>query len=254
MKGASSDLKRDVSAVNLDSKSNEQQILRQLEVEAYQAVISALFCQGEFSWRKEETLMQLRSILHISDDFHRREMSRVHSDQGLVHIRAVQQLLSQDPPTQLEEYNMDDKLPKKKKRKLAAYPIRQTPAGRPLVMTAPPPPAPLPPSAQKELEKAKKNKKKPKKKDIEEEEIQIKYLEKELAGLVAQQRKIQEELLRQQSENDENEDSDESGEDDEEEEMEDDDDGDAQSQENDDDDDDEDDAPLSIDSVPAGSS
>ena len=61
--------------------------LRQLEVEAYSALISTFFAQGELTWRKEQLLQEARWALKISDDMHRRELQRIHADSILVKLR-----------------------------------------------------------------------------------------------------------------------------------------------------------------------
>jgi len=60
--------------------------LRQLEIEAYSAVISAFRAQGELTWHKDRLLQDLRSVLKISDDKHRLELMRVESDETLSEI------------------------------------------------------------------------------------------------------------------------------------------------------------------------
>mmetsp|Transcript_41201 Transcript_41201/g.63498 ORF Transcript_41201/g.63498 Transcript_41201/m.63498 type:complete len:107 (-) Transcript_41201:125-445(-) len=61
--------------------------IRQLEVEAYSALISSFYAQGELTWRKEQLLQEARWALKISDDLHRRELQRVHTDSNLAKIR-----------------------------------------------------------------------------------------------------------------------------------------------------------------------
>lgn len=50
---------------------------RRLETEAYCAVLSAFRSQGELTWKKDEILVELRSILKVSEDRHRLELKRI---------------------------------------------------------------------------------------------------------------------------------------------------------------------------------
>jgi hypothetical protein len=50
---------------------------RQLETEAYSAVLTAFRIQGDLTWKKETILSDLRGILKISDDSHRREVEKI---------------------------------------------------------------------------------------------------------------------------------------------------------------------------------
>eukprot|EP01114_Cavostelium_apophysatum_P019146 TRINITY_DN6086_c0_g1_i1.p1 TRINITY_DN6086_c0_g1~~TRINITY_DN6086_c0_g1_i1.p1 ORF type:complete len:335 (+),score=89.59 TRINITY_DN6086_c0_g1_i1:111-1115(+) len=49
---------------------------RQMELEAYAAVISAFKVQGELTWKKEMVLQDLRAILKVSEERHRMELKR----------------------------------------------------------------------------------------------------------------------------------------------------------------------------------
>jgi len=71
----------------MGDKEADSSTMRQMEVEAYSALVSALFSQGELTWRKEQMLQEVRWALNISDDLHRRELQRVHTDPMLIHIR-----------------------------------------------------------------------------------------------------------------------------------------------------------------------
>jgi hypothetical protein len=60
--------------------------LRQLEVDAYCAIISVFRAQGELTWKKESILQDLRQLLRISDDRHKMELKRVREDENLAEI------------------------------------------------------------------------------------------------------------------------------------------------------------------------
>eukprot|EP01087_Luapelamoeba_hula_P019784 TRINITY_DN6611_c0_g1_i1.p1 TRINITY_DN6611_c0_g1~~TRINITY_DN6611_c0_g1_i1.p1 ORF type:complete len:226 (-),score=51.82 TRINITY_DN6611_c0_g1_i1:104-781(-) len=60
--------------------------LRQLENEAYCAVISAFRAQGELTWQKENVLHELRLLLRIADERHKLEIKRVRQDASLAEI------------------------------------------------------------------------------------------------------------------------------------------------------------------------
>lgn len=55
---------------------------RQLELEAYAAVVLALRAQGELTWKKEQLLHDLRQVLKISDERHRMEITRAEEALG----------------------------------------------------------------------------------------------------------------------------------------------------------------------------
>jgi len=50
---------------------------RRLENEAYAAVLTAFRAQGELTWKKDEILVELRTILKVSEDKHRSELKRL---------------------------------------------------------------------------------------------------------------------------------------------------------------------------------
>jgi hypothetical protein len=52
------------------------QTKRQLEMEAYAAVVTAFRIQGELTWKKENLLQELRAVLKVSDERHRMEIKR----------------------------------------------------------------------------------------------------------------------------------------------------------------------------------
>jgi len=56
------------------------------EVEGYGAILSAFRAQGELTWKKEQTLQELRAFLKISDERHKMEVKRVSEDQHLCEI------------------------------------------------------------------------------------------------------------------------------------------------------------------------
>lgn len=64
-----------LSKVNINQLVNPEK--RKLELEAYAAVVSAFKAQGELTWRKESILVELRSLLKISEERHRQELRRV---------------------------------------------------------------------------------------------------------------------------------------------------------------------------------
>eukprot|EP01102_Stenamoeba_stenopodia_P020016 TRINITY_DN767_c0_g1_i1.p1 TRINITY_DN767_c0_g1~~TRINITY_DN767_c0_g1_i1.p1 ORF type:complete len:444 (-),score=109.73 TRINITY_DN767_c0_g1_i1:72-1403(-) len=70
----------------VEKKFGLKETLRQLEIEAYSAVISAFRAQGELTWQKDRILQELRSVLKVSDEKHRLELLRVESDDTLNEI------------------------------------------------------------------------------------------------------------------------------------------------------------------------
>jgi len=58
------------------SKFNPSLSKRQLELEAYAAVIASFRANGELTWKKETVLQDLRAILKISDERHRMELKQ----------------------------------------------------------------------------------------------------------------------------------------------------------------------------------
>jgi hypothetical protein len=61
------------------SSKVQSQILsskRQLELEAYSAIVTAFKAQGELTWKKENILQDLRAILKVSDERHKMELKR----------------------------------------------------------------------------------------------------------------------------------------------------------------------------------
>mmetsp|Transcript_19721 Transcript_19721/g.27503 ORF Transcript_19721/g.27503 Transcript_19721/m.27503 type:complete len:302 (-) Transcript_19721:1399-2304(-) len=64
-----------LSKVNINQLINPEK--RRLELEAYAAIVSAFKAQGELTWRKESILVELRSLLKISEERHRQELRRV---------------------------------------------------------------------------------------------------------------------------------------------------------------------------------
>lgn len=64
-----------LSKVNINQLINPEK--RRLELEAYAAIVSAFKAQGELTWRKESILVELRSLLKVSEERHRQELRRV---------------------------------------------------------------------------------------------------------------------------------------------------------------------------------
>jgi hypothetical protein len=60
---------------------------RQLELEAYAAIVTAFRAQGELTWKKESTLHDLRIILKVSDDRHKMEIKR--TEETLAHANLL---------------------------------------------------------------------------------------------------------------------------------------------------------------------
>jgi len=121
--------------------------LRQLEMEAYSAIVNAFFAQGELTWRKEQLLQEARAALKVSDAAHRRELARVHADNSLLQLRSTSLQDSYfpkiyDEPKQVAPERITGK------RRRAAYPVPAAAAGEALQITktvaaasdAPPPP------------------------------------------------------------------------------------------------------------------
>merc|ERR1712137_276796 len=61
--------------------------LRQLELEAYSAMLSTVFSQGEFTWRKDQLLEEMRWALDIPFEYHTQELQRIHRNSSLVKLR-----------------------------------------------------------------------------------------------------------------------------------------------------------------------
>eukprot|EP01116_Phalansterium_solitarium_P000860 TRINITY_DN10709_c0_g1_i1.p1 TRINITY_DN10709_c0_g1~~TRINITY_DN10709_c0_g1_i1.p1 ORF type:complete len:439 (-),score=133.41 TRINITY_DN10709_c0_g1_i1:182-1498(-) len=59
--------------------------LRQLEFEAYSAVIAAFRAQGELTWQKDCVLSGLRAVLKVSDERHKLEVQRAEEVFGVAH-------------------------------------------------------------------------------------------------------------------------------------------------------------------------
>uniref|UniRef100_A0A7S4PFI8 ENT domain-containing protein n=1 Tax=Paramoeba aestuarina TaxID=180227 RepID=A0A7S4PFI8_9EUKA len=68
---------------NQTSTASSKALLARLEREAYSSLISAFAAQGELSWKKEQSLLDVRNLLHIPDDYHRLEMQRILHDENL---------------------------------------------------------------------------------------------------------------------------------------------------------------------------
>jgi len=77
-------------------------IRRQLELEAYSAVIAAFKSQGELTWRKETVLHDLRTLLKISDVRHTQELKRLED----VNFRSLDFM---NRPKKVD--NLDDSVP-----------------------------------------------------------------------------------------------------------------------------------------------
>jgi len=84
--------------------------LRQLETEAYCALISAFRAQGELTWKKASILEDLRQILKISDERHKLELERVREDENLFIIAQTNTKL------QFMDENGAKKGPKRRKK------------------------------------------------------------------------------------------------------------------------------------------
>ncbi len=88
-KKKSSNISNGSTSNNANPKS-QQQIAnrRQLEQEAYAAVITAFKAQGELTWKKETILQELRAVLKISDERHKMEGKR--AEETLVQSQITQ--------------------------------------------------------------------------------------------------------------------------------------------------------------------
>jgi len=96
---------------------------RQLEFEAYAALISAFRAQGELSWKKETILQDLRTILKISDERHKMEIKRADETLGHLNSRKHRPITEEIPSSPVAdgsssefESNTDDEKQKTKKR------------------------------------------------------------------------------------------------------------------------------------------
>jgi len=64
------------SSSTIGTSSSSSTSRRQLELDAYAAVVTAFKAQGELTWKKYSLLQDLRAVLKISDDRHKMEAKR----------------------------------------------------------------------------------------------------------------------------------------------------------------------------------
>lgn len=76
--------KENLTNISIPSKGDPASIRRQLEMEAYAAIIMAFRAEGELTWKKENLLLELRNVMKISDERHRQEVQRV--EEALSHL------------------------------------------------------------------------------------------------------------------------------------------------------------------------
>jgi len=71
-----------------------EQQLRQLETDAYCAVISAFRAQGDLTWKKAQLLQELRQALRVPEERHKMELKRVTDDDSLCEISKLSSSLN----------------------------------------------------------------------------------------------------------------------------------------------------------------